>query len=168
MIFSRSIVAFLCCAFIVFLTQPVQAKGCYQAKEAEAEQGIRIHSELMVIGLNCQHKYQSQGRNLYMQYRDFTDRHANLFSTYEGIILNYFKRTGIKDPEARLNSLRTSYANKISIEAAKMRPDMFCQVYAPRITKAADMNKTDLRRWAATVFSSNPVSQPLCRTSDLR
>lgn len=168
MFFSRYCGVFFMLVLVLVCSMPAHASNCYQAKEAEAEQGIRIHSELMVIGLNCQHKYQSKGRNLYMQYRDFTDRHANLFSTYEGIILNYFKRTDIDDPEAHLNSLRTSYANKISIEAAKMRPDMFCQVYAPRITKAADMDKGDLRRWAATVFNSNPVSQPLCRNTDLR
>ena len=35
---------------------PAEAgRQCYTHEEAEAEQGIRIHSELMVIALNCQH-----------------------------------------------------------------------------------------------------------------
>lgn len=38
------------------------AASCYRAGEAEAEQGIRIHSELMVIGLNCQHMATANGR----------------------------------------------------------------------------------------------------------
>ena len=38
--------------FFIFSSQSVFA-SCYSSKEAEAEQGIRIHSELMVIGLNC-------------------------------------------------------------------------------------------------------------------
>ena len=42
-------------------TEVVYAGACYSRKEAEAEQGIRIHSELMVIGLNCAHMADANG-----------------------------------------------------------------------------------------------------------
>ncbi|MCD8493897.1 MAG: hypothetical protein LRY54_00480 [Alphaproteobacteria bacterium] len=141
---------------------PAFASSCYMAQEAEAEQGIRIHSELMVIGLNCQHMASAGGQNLYTVYRDFTSRHLTLLETYEKILLASFKRDGDPRPVDRLNDMRTGFANKISNDAAKMRPDMFCQRYAPRIQKASTMSNDDVRRWAATIFPSHPVSKPVC------
>ena len=139
-----------------------QAGSCYSNSEVEAEQGIRIHSELMVIGLNCQHMGARAGMNLYSQYRQFTADHGDLFATYEKILLKHFAQNGGGKPEAQLNTLRTSFANKISNDVAAMRPDVFCSRYAPRITKASQMNRDDVRRWASTVYESHPVSKPRC------
>ena len=150
-------------SLFVFLVSiaPAQAASCYSNLEAEAEQGIRIHSELMVIGLNCQHMGAREGMNLYSQYRRFTADHADLFAKYEEIIMSHFRQNGGKE-EARLNTLRTGFANKISNDVAAMRPDVFCAKYAPRITQASQMQQNDLRRWAATIYDSHPVSKPLC------
>ncbi|MCB1682524.1 MAG: hypothetical protein KDI61_09050 [Alphaproteobacteria bacterium] len=153
--------------FIILLltTPPSWAEACYTKQEAEAEQGIRIHSELMVIGLNCQHMATANGKNLYDEHRRFTQKHADLFATYEKIIMLYLKKNGDKNPEATLNKMRTDFANKISNDAAEMRPDIFCRSYAPRIEKAAKMDRETLRRWAATIFPSHPVSHPICKDS---
>ncbi|MEZ5919178.1 MAG: hypothetical protein R3D66_04485 [Alphaproteobacteria bacterium] len=162
----RKTVIVVCLALFaaMFFSMPrtAQAKACYSPVEAEAEQGIRIHSELMVIGLNCQHMGAREGMNLYGQYRQFTADNGDLFAAYEKILLRYFKNAGYGDPEAQINTLRTGFANKISNDAAKMRPDVFCSRYAPRITKAAEMKQVDLRKWAATIYPSHPVSAPLC------
>ena len=76
--------------------------------------------------------------------------------------MDFFVGRGDSKPEASLNSLRTSFANKISNDAASMRPDVFCARYAERIEKASTMEKNDVRRWAATFYPSHPVSYPLC------
>ena len=152
----------LAAAIFLFLSTPAFAGTCYSKVEAEAEQGIRIHSELMVIGLNCQHMGKREGLNLYGQYRQFTSDHADLFAKYEQIILEYFKKNDGGKPEAKLNTLRTGFANKISKDVATMRPDVFCSKYAPRITQASGMSQTDVRKWAATIYPSHPVSKPLC------
>ena len=154
---------------LIFMTAGTAQASCYMPKEAEAEQGIRIHSELMVIGLNCQHKPGPNGENLYVEYRAFTDENVRLFAAYEKILMNYYKKQGASDPEARLDALRTDFANKISNDAATMRPDMFCNRYAPRISRASTMDYADIRKWAATIFPSHPVSRPLCtQTSSVR
>ncbi len=156
----RLLVLFI--AVMMMVSQAAQARGCYSNVEAEAEQGVRIHSELMVIGLNCQHMGARYDMNLYGQYREFTSKHANLFASYEDILLGFFGSRGDKKPEASLNTLRTDFANKISNDAASMRPDVFCAKYAERIEKAYDMKQMDVRKWAATIFPSHPVSYPLC------
>jgi hypothetical protein len=144
------------------LASPAWAKTCYTKEEAEAEQGLRIHSELMVIGLNCQHVSSAEEKNLYVQYREFASEHAELFVDYEEKLMQYFKKQGLKDPEAALNTLRTEFANKISYGVARMRPDVFCSRYSPRITKVAGIGHDAVRQWASTLYESHPVSRPLC------
>jgi hypothetical protein len=157
------------CAGAIFLVSlllsfPVYAASkCYTVDQATAEQGIRIHSELMVIGLNCQHRTPTGQKNYYAQYKELTAKNGKLFASYETTLLDYFKDTGSKDAEGRLNALRTGFANKISGDAAKMRPDLFCAYYAPRIPKAAAMTTAQLDQWARIFFKSHPVSQPFCK-----
>lgn len=151
--------------FVVSLVMSVQAfaaSSCYTVPEAEAEQGIRIHSELMVIGLNCQHLYKANGKNLYAEYRNFTSDNIKLFAAYETKLMEYFRRTGHPDPEGQLNSMRTVFANKIANDSARMRPDQFCKSYAGRIEKASAMSQDDIKKWAATFYPSHPVSRPIC------
>ena len=156
---------FLFTFFAFGFSQPASAAACYSHSEAEAEQGIRIHSELMVIGLNCAHIADANGNNLYVEHNKFTAKHADLFSTYEDIIMAHLKKNGAEDPEQSLNTLRTQLANKVSFDAAEMRPDIFCKTYAPRIEKATKMDHKTLRKWAATQFPGHPVSKPLCKES---
>lgn len=149
--------------FLVLTLGQAHASSCYSTSEAEAEQGIRIHSELMVIGLNCQHMTPQGWKNFYQQYREITARNANLFADYEQRLINYFSRSGIPNPEGRLHDFRTELANKVSVDAAQMRPDIFCATYASRIPQTAQMSQDDIRRWAATFHPSHPVSLPICQ-----
>ena len=135
---------------------------CYSRIEAEAEQGIRIHSELMVIALNCQHLTPPGQENLYSQYRRFTSKNAALFSTYEMLLIDHFRKRGGANPEGEMHTLRTKYANKISNDAATMRPDAFCKTYMPRIQKASTMNDAQLHKWASTFFPGFGPSRPMC------
>ncbi len=151
--------------FCMCLVSPAQASSCYSRTEAEAEQGIRIHSELMIIGLNCQHMGKREGMNLYQQYRQFTADHAGVFGGYEETLMAYYKRNGDPKPEASLNLLRTNFANKISNDVARVRPDVFCSRYAPRVTKAATMKDSDIRKWAAIFHPDFPVSRPMCASA---
>ncbi len=141
------------------LSQP--KRTCYTQAEAEAEQGLRIHSELMVIGLNCQHMTPRGWTNFYAQYRDITNRHSDLLAGYERTLINYYQQAGRRNPERSLHDLRTDLANKVSKDAARMRPDVFCANFAPRLPKVAKMSRGAFRNWAAT--SPNSSSTPMCR-----
>ena len=147
---------------ILLIPSIALAGSCYSKGEAEAEQAIRIHSELMIIGLNCQHMGQRIGMNLYGDYRKFTARHGKLFAGYEKSLLNYYRKRGDKKPESSLNTLRTGFANKISKDVASMRPDVFCASYAQRMGHIKKMSERDIRQWASTPYKGHPVSEPLC------
>lgn len=153
---------FLIFSIVLLFSANVQA-SCYSKAEFEAEQGLRIHSELMVIALNCQHVSHRDG-NLYIQYKDFTRRNQGLISGYEQTLKSYYRREGQGSGEGAINDLRTKLANKISYDAARMRPNVFCKAYSNRIGQALGMSQSKLRRWAATPFSGHPVSRPMCKS----
>ncbi len=85
-------------AMVLFSISANAAERCYSSMEAESDQGLRIHSELMVIGLNCQHMGKRYGMNLYGQYRELTARHADLFASYEDSLMKFFKKRGDAKP----------------------------------------------------------------------
>lgn len=149
--------------FLFLLTLPFAAHAqCYTRAEAEADQGIRIHSELMVIGLNCQAIGARHGMSPYEDYRSFTADHATLFETYENIMRRFYTANQMNAKDS-LNDLRTRYANAISKVVAAQRPDVFCARHIGRIAAASEMDEVKLRGWAATLYPSHPVSYPLCQ-----
>lgn len=139
---------------------------CYNAQQLEAEQGLRIHSELMVIALNCQH-LNVNNVPLNKQYEAFTRRHSNLLRTYEETIRAYFASIGEPKPEAELHEFRTILANRIAGEAVRLQAPTFCRAYSERITQANAMDEAKFRRWAQTVFPSYPLTQPICPGVDV-
>lgn len=152
------IAAFMLC----FMPVMAFASACYTQQEMEAEQGLRIHSELMVIALNCQH-IAGGNESPYAQYQAFTKRHADIFGKYEQVMQLHFEHAGADKPERALDTMRTKMANKISADAAKMRPAKFCQTFLPRIDAAMKMSGEDVKVWAGTFYKSHPVSKPLCQ-----
>ena len=144
-----------------------QAASCYSAAETEAEQGLRIHSELMVIGLNCQKMIRDKG-DLYIQYREFTRKNQTLLSGYETTMINYYRNQGVGSAETKLHDLRTRLANKISGEAARMQPNVFCHTYGGRIAQANQMDQAKLRRWAQAVYKGYEPTRPSCERTAAR
>jgi ribosomal protein S14 len=90
-----------------------------------------------------------------------TSKYGDLFAGYETTLMNHFKKEG-KNSEAEMNKMRTQFANKISTDAAGMRPDVFCLNHVPRIQQAVTMSRQQFRQWASTPYVSHPVSRPLC------
>jgi hypothetical protein len=140
---------------------PAQA-ACYSRAEAEAEQGLRIHSELMIIGLNCMGIMKNP--QLYSQYRNFTRQNEPLIVGWESTLINYFQREGGRG-ETQFHDFRTRMANQISADVARMRPDVFCHNNASRMGRALGMSQNDLLQWASTNYRGMPPSRPLCASA---
>ena len=155
-IFSLILISF------IFMTTNALAGGCYNTQEAEAEQAIRIHSELMVIGLNCQHMTPRGWKNFYQEYREITARNQRLISDYEQTLISFYSRNGSSNAERQIHDMRTNFANKVSTDAAKMRPDIFCATYAPRIPQVGKMSTAEFKQWAASTATSQSLSKPVC------
>jgi hypothetical protein len=156
-------------AFVLALSmfaQGAQAAACYTSREVEAEQGLRIHSELMVIGLTCLKTPGGQG--LYAKYAEFTRNNQSLISGYEETMIDYYRAQGAQGAEKKLHTLRTKLANSISTHTVEMGTVSFCNRFSPRIDQALAMDQTTLRHWAQHVWPGTPVSQPLCASDRVR
>ncbi|HPD83192.1 MAG: hypothetical protein R3D88_00605 [Alphaproteobacteria bacterium] len=158
----KKLAIFLFVLALGVVNHPAFAGSCYSPKEAEAEQAIRIHSELMVIGLNCQHMTPRGWKNFYQEYREITARHQSLIADYEQTLISYNSRNGSGNAERKMHDMRTAFANKTSTDAARMRPDVFCATYAPRIPKVAKMSTAEFKNWAATTATTQQLTQPTC------
>lgn len=134
--------------------------ACYGPAEYEAEQGLRIHSELMVIGLTCQKM--PGGSTLYSKYQNFTHKNQNLIAGYEDRLISFYRQEGDSQPEGELNTLRTVLANQISKHAVQMSMTSFCRNFSGRIDKALGMNQETLRKWARQEWPNTQVSRPRC------
>lgn len=145
---------------ILSLVASSSANACYTNKEIEAEQGVRIHSELMVIGLTC--KAFSGGNQRFHQYQDFSNKHADLISYYEDSLISYYAKEGFSNPEQKLHVLRTDIANDISEHAVAMSVMSFCDSFGNRIEYALSMNSNDVRKWANYMLRQGVLSEPVC------
>ncbi len=134
--------------------------SCYSPAEFEAEQGLRIHSELMVIGLTCMKM--PQGQQIYMKYDQFTRKNQALISSYESDMISFFRQRGDKAPEKSLHTLRTNLANGISKHAIEMSTTSFCSQFSSRVDQALAMDTNKLRKWAQHVWPATPTTLPVC------
>lgn len=135
-------------------------EGCYSAEQLEAEQGLRIHTELMIIALNCQH-LAANGVALNKQYEEFTRRNLGLIEGYENTMRAFFQSEGTSS-ENSLNTFRTMLANRISNDAVRLQPNVFCRAYSDRIVQANGMSTGKFRKWAQTVFPGYPLTRRIC------
>ncbi len=146
--------------FVVAL--PAQA-NCFNREEVAAEQGLRIHSELMQIGLNCMGILRQP--NLYSDYRQFTKQNNAVITGWENTLTSYFARTGGGNGQTEFHDYRTRIANQMSSSAARMRPDVFCHNHVRRLNSAMRMSQQDVMRWAAHKGGGQLPSKPLCASA---
>ena len=159
--FGIAIIFAICLS--AFTAQASTGNSCLGGKEVEAEQGLRIHSELMVIGLTCIRM--PQGQQNYMKYQSFTKKNSHLIAKYETDMIEHYRQEGAKNPELKLHTLRTTMANQISQHAIKMSTATFCQRFSPRIDQALSMDQKKFRNWAQHVYPGSTTSEPTCTAS---
>lgn len=154
--------------FTLCAIQPKTAhagKNCYDVNQFEAEQGLRIHSELLVISLTCQ-KVPGYS-NLYSKYQQFTKKNKLLLSDYENRLINFHKNNGERSPAKKLHSLRTDLANEISQHAITMSVTSFCTYFGKRVDKALNMEKAVLQKWARQIWPNQETKIAVC-DADMR
>lgn len=124
------------------LASSALAAPCYTAEQYRAEQAIRFHTKLMVLGLYCE---RALGPNTYAAYQKFTGRNGDIIRGQENILISYFKKTKAPNAEKALHSLRTNLANTTSLLASKSILS-FCRTNKDDYQKARNMQPPEFRR----------------------
>lgn len=153
-----------CLLLCVLITVPAmaQAARCYTPEQYRAEQVVRFHTNLMVMGLYCKSVLK---QNTYATYQDFTRRNQNIIKAEENRLIAYFQNNSGKNAERELHTMRTDLANRISLQAGQSIT-RFCRQYTPYYEQAKTMIPADFKRWIEQInISAANSSVPLCSQS---
>ncbi|MEA1676047.1 hypothetical protein [Nitrospirillum sp. BR 11163] len=127
-------------------TPPKAAKvsgPCYSPAEFDAEQAIRYHTRLMVIGLTCQ-QLGGNYEGLYVRYKKFTLAHRTQIIAWEDSLIAHYRKTTKGNPNRALDTLRTHLANEMSQHIAAVSTDIYCAQHVDLLAQAELMSDADV------------------------
>jgi hypothetical protein len=127
--------------------------ACYSQAEYDAEQAVRLHTELMVIGLTC--NAIEADRKLFSKYQQFTTKNRASLMNWEKVLIGHFRETDKSNPTRKFDDFRTVVANEIAQRSALLTPPVFCQTHSDLVDQALSLSDNDLKRY----LSDNKVSQ---------
>ena len=137
--------------------------ACYSRAEHAAEQTIRMHTEMMVVGLACQQVYPD--KKPFNLYQDFTIKNRSLISNSEASMIDHFRKKGGGNATRQFDMFRTELANEISRRAAVIGTGLYCANFVDRSKAAMDLTADDIRVLTADEKSAGLMhlsSKPLC------
>jgi len=121
-------------AALAFVALPAFAgNACYTPAQLQAEQALRLHSELMVITVTCREG--SMGQSLPAAYGNFTKKNITVLHEAEQTMIAYYQSSGKSGAMDKLDRLRTRLANEFGQKAADMKSEAFCAAYRDKVVQ---------------------------------
>lgn len=121
----------------LILPVPAMAGACYPVAEQDAEQLVRLHSQLMVITLSC--RTGADGTPLSPAYQQFTKTNLTQIKAAENTLMQWHRQHGGGNGEARMDKIRTEFHNEYSFKLAKQTPLGFCAANRDYVLKVANL-----------------------------
>jgi hypothetical protein len=115
---------FLSAIFLAAAAPAFAADACYSPAELEAEQLLRLHSELMVITVTCQQG--SNGSDLVPAYTGFTRNNLGMIHDAEQTLIRFYGARDGNNGIAQLDHLRTRLGNEFGQQIALTSAPTFC------------------------------------------
>ncbi len=155
---KQAIIAVL---LLLNLTFPAMAAGnCYSADEVQAEQFLRLHSELMVITVTC--KYSSDGDDLVKPYTTFTNTHVAALRNAEQVMARYYQKRYGGDGMSQVDKLRTKLANEFGQSIANVSAPLFCAQRRDKVMKMYDARTSTVNEEVAQMCTDTLTYVPAC------
>jgi surface antigen len=127
------------------------APPCFWPEEIEADQAVRLQTELMLVGETCREP----------GYARFLERNRDALAAYQEILLERFGRErGGEAAEGALQSYMTRLANEASLRAG--RNAAFCAESADLVATVKGMQSNELRVYAAAQATAARPGYPVC------
>jgi hypothetical protein len=138
--------------------------ACYNRAEHAAEQLMRLHTEMMVVGLTC--RTVVPAKKPFDLYQDFSVKNRALLSSSEASLISFYKRSGAGGNATRqFDMFRTELANEVSRRAATIGIPQYCANFVDRSVAAKDLTADDLRTLTSDEKGAGLMhlaSRPLC------
>ena len=138
-------------------------QACYSRAEHAAEQTIRMHTEMMVVGLTCQQVMPD--KKPFNLYHDFTVKNRALISNSEAALIDHFRKRGGGNPTRQFDMYRTELANEVSRRAAVIGTPLYCSTFVDRSKAATELTAADIRTLTADEKNAGLMhlsAKPLC------
>ncbi len=130
------------------LPAPPERRGlCAPADRAEADQFMRLHTELLVTSLACDAAFGVGDGDLYLQYRRFNQRHADLIIDSQEDLETAFSVGG--DGVAAFNTYRTRMANEEADRLRRLSAPTYCRILSRRFDYLIDAEPDALAAYIA-------------------
>jgi hypothetical protein len=149
----RRVAAAAAFVLALHLAGPAMAAACFNAADVEAEQALRYENELMVLSDTC-------GGD---SYRDFTLRNRTAIIAYQRQLMDHFRRTGARSPQAALDSFQTKIANEEALRAADESAPTLCGRMVAFLEQGRTLDQQQFRRHAAMLATENKAQYRICR-----
>lgn len=136
---------------------------CYSRSEHAAEQLIRLHTEMMVVGLTCQSVVPEQ--NPFGKYHEFTVKNRAAISASEGLLIAHFRKTKSGNPTRNFDTYRTELANEVSRRSATIGVGVYCSELVDRVKNAVSLTSEDIKILTSDEKTAGLMllsSRPLC------
>lgn len=140
----------------------LKAPACYSRAEHAAEQTIRMHTEMMVVGLSCREVMPEH--KPFDLYQSFTVKNRATISGSEAALMKFFNKNG-GNGTRQFDTFRTELANEISRRAATIGTANYCQTFVERSKVANDLNAAELKTLTSDPANAGIMhlaSRPLC------
>lgn len=124
---------------------PIRPEGrglCVPADRAQADQFMRLHTELLVTSLACDDAYGVDDGELYQRYRLFNQRHAARIVDSQDGLEAAFSVGG--DGVAAFNAYRTRLANAEADRLRRLSAPNYCRILSRRFDYLIDADTVAL------------------------
>ena len=149
---SKQAMAMATALFFSVASVASAAPQCYRASEIEADQAMRYQAKLMVLSDSCSSD----------SYSVFVHRNADVISSYQHQLIEYFRRSNQHRPEDEFDRFITRLANQYALGAGQQKLDSLCTNAAPFLTQAPNFGKEDFRRFVAQQAADERRTYPTC------
>ncbi len=122
---------------IAFAAEAAAAGSCYLPEEVEADQAIRLRTEMKVIGDLCKEP----------SYAAFAERNRDTFAAYEQILAEHLARDAAGDGPPTVAAYIAGLEKEAADRAAQS--PSFCAEAFDLVALAGEMRPSDLRVYAA-------------------
>ena len=148
---------------LILLLLPLNVEArqvCYSPAELQAEQLLRLHSELMVITVTC--RQGSQGQDLVPAYTNFTRRYLAQLRDAEQTMMHFYKAHYSGDCVKRVDTLRTKLANEIGQQAANLSAPTFCAERRDKVVAFSNDDSLALNNEVKYMCAATKSYVPVC------
>lgn len=131
--------------------------ACYTRAQHAAEQLIRMHAEMMTVGLYCKEAYPND--KPYDVYQQFTVDKSSQLSAAQKTMIGFF------GSESRFNAYHTAMANEASRRVTAINPSVYCKEFIDRIKDAQALSSDQVRTLTSDETRGGLMhlsSRPLC------